>query len=407
MSSVEVEAYDVTRLPAERGHDSLVRPAADTHAIKQSFQAYSDLCEQLLTAEDHQDIGGKKFRKKSGWRKLGVAFGVSLEMRSEQETRDDRGRIIRAKTIVRAIAPNGRFSDGLGVADIFEKCCQPGCSKGGKHRHCAANCPGVVHFSGVEHDIPATAYTRAANRAQSDLFGMGEVSAEEITDGEQGGHTAGLTPEQEADGWARENGWVNGTESINEAKKHVRSELKKRVDAGMFASSKATELWQDYLRPGGESAPRTLVEHSDWWAANMPELDETATTATEGAPAEPDAQPAPAGQQEPLSPADSPARPVGTVEPGPALADVPTAADYPDNDHRGRLDEVLRDHGPVKMNETLAGQPRTALLNQLHARGVERISTAWDDNILRSLLGGIVFRNQVADAAKTPDGAPF
>lgn len=168
-----------------------------------------------------------------------------------------------------------------------------------------------------------------------------------------------------------------------------------RAKAGWDKTAAVAAL-HDFLSTGEIAATPTPPEPAD-----------TAPAAPESAAGDPDPQPDPVTPQEPLTAADSPARSVQTVEPGPALADVPVAAEYPDNDHRGRLDNLLRDHGPVKMNETLAGQPRTALLNQLHARGVERISTEWDDNILRSLLGSIVIRNQLADAAKTPDGAPF
>ena len=139
--------------------DALVRPAASVSAIEESFHEYQQLCTRLLTDDDIQHIGGKSFRKKSAWRKLAVAFGVSCEVRERIYDRDDTGAILRAEVIVRATAPNGRYMDGLGVCDVSER-----------------------KFSKPQHDIPATAMTRATNRACADLFGMGEVSAEEITD---------------------------------------------------------------------------------------------------------------------------------------------------------------------------------------------------------------------------------
>lgn len=168
--------------PAVRPVSALVSPAAPTEEIERAFRAYSALCERLLTPDDYQQIGDRQFRKKSAWRKLAVAFGVSCEITNRDYERNDAGRIIRAEVLVRATAPNGRYMDGVGACDAFERCCPTPCPKRtwGKHTCCLADCTGGRHFSNPQHDIPATAATRATNRACSDLFGMGEVSAEEI-----------------------------------------------------------------------------------------------------------------------------------------------------------------------------------------------------------------------------------
>lgn len=415
MSTTEVAVYDVSRLPAERGHDSLVRPAADTHAIMQSFVAYGELCDQLLTKDDYQTIGKKDFRKKSGWRKLAVAFGVSIEMQSETEARTDDGRIIRAKVVVRAIAPNGRFTDGLGVAEIHEKCCIKEYCNNKSHTHCRPGCPGTIHFSGVEHDIPATAYTRAANRACSDLFGMGEVSAEEITNGGEpgGGQPQSFGANQDAgpdpDGWARENGWAEGSASIVTAKKAVRAALAQRVEAGVIESSKATELWHDYLRPEGPQGAigdRTLPEHEGWLTANMPEMPYT----PEGQETPP-AAPAPAASPEP-----GPAQPEAattaqeTAPAAGAIPDEPSANDYEDNTHRSDLDKHLAKYGHEGMLGRIGQTPDEVIVKQLQSRGVDKVSTAWGPQTTRSLLAAIVMRNAVNDAraaAKPTDGDPF
>jgi hypothetical protein len=163
---------------------SLIRPAADLATIKQAFGDYQLLCRELLDDDDFQQIGSKKHPKKSAWRKLSIGMGVSLSNIRWEHTRDEKGRIVRSEFLARATASNGRFADGWGLCDIHEKCCEEGCTKRGGHKHCPAaqgqECSGVRHFSHAEHDIPATAETRAKNRAASDLFGMGEVSAEEI-----------------------------------------------------------------------------------------------------------------------------------------------------------------------------------------------------------------------------------
>lgn len=154
---VEPEPSVADLTPALRPSSALVEPAADTAQIEKAFRAYTALCDRLLNSDDYQQIGPKRFRKKSGWRKLAVAFGVSCELVDKDYAFNDKGEIVRAECVVRATAPNGRSMDGLGVCHRTER-----------------------GFSKPEHDIPATAMTRATNRACSDLFGMGEVSAEEV-----------------------------------------------------------------------------------------------------------------------------------------------------------------------------------------------------------------------------------
>lgn len=165
---------------------AVMRPVGSVDALRQAFLEYQELTKSLLTDDDYQTIGNKRFPKKSAWRKLSTAFGVSFKIADKQIEYDEEGRAQRAEFTVTATAPNGRAMDGWGSADLHEKCCDRGCSKGGKHTHCKAakgeHCDGTIHFSHPNHDIPATAETRAKNRAASDLFGMGEVSAEEVMD---------------------------------------------------------------------------------------------------------------------------------------------------------------------------------------------------------------------------------
>lgn len=148
---------------APRGDLVTAAPVDDVVALQRQ---YVKLCSALLDATDihriRDDKGNwREYKKRSAWRKLAVAFNVSAETVEYDETRDDDGAIVRARYTVRALAPNGRHMDGVGVCDIGERR-----FKSNKDR--------------AEHDLPATAYTRAANRAFADLFGLGEVSAEEI-----------------------------------------------------------------------------------------------------------------------------------------------------------------------------------------------------------------------------------
>lgn len=193
---IEDEPATVASLVPVVNSGALVTPAASEQKILEAFHAYTVLCERLLIPSDYQRIGDKDFRKKSAWRKLAVAFGVSCQILDRAYQRDDQTRITYAEVVIRATAPNGRFMDGIGSCDHKERCCDPKtCPKKtwSSHRCCPADCGGFSHFSHAQHDIPATAATRATNRACADLFGMGEVSAEEVADGD----------------WFTVNGWVN------------------------------------------------------------------------------------------------------------------------------------------------------------------------------------------------------
>lgn len=178
---------------------NLTAPIATVEATRAAFEAYNSLRTTIITRTDVQNIQGKEFVTKSGWRKLAVVMGVSSEIVSRDYLRDHQGRIISAEVIVRATAPNGRSMDGLGLCDFHERCCPRAyvadavCKAGGRHSHCAEGCDGFNHFSKPQHDIPATASTRALNRACSDLFGFGEVSAEEVTDKEDPAPEATIT----------------------------------------------------------------------------------------------------------------------------------------------------------------------------------------------------------------------
>jgi hypothetical protein len=116
----------------------------------------------LLDESDWQsfrDKSGDKqaFCKRSGWRKIATWFELSLETRSIEVERDTDGNPLRARVIARAIAPNGRYAEGEGACAADER-----------------------RFSKLEHDLQATAATRAINRAISNLVGLGAVSAEEL-----------------------------------------------------------------------------------------------------------------------------------------------------------------------------------------------------------------------------------
>lgn len=144
------------------------RPLAplDVAATRAAITQYQSGLKALLDpAEDLQlfkDRKGEKhsFVKRSGWRKIALWCDLSLESRTEEIDRAEDGKVLRARVVYRALAPSGRFADGEGSCDRQERA-----------------------FSKPEHDILATAATRAANRAVSNLVGLGAVSAEEVDGG--------------------------------------------------------------------------------------------------------------------------------------------------------------------------------------------------------------------------------
>lgn len=144
--------------------DTVIVPL-DTGQVRAAMTAYQDGLKSILDDEDYQHFKDKKtgesrkFPKRSAWRKIAYWFNLDLELLSEDVTRDPQGNPIRAKVKARAIHPNRRHADGDGACSIKER-----------------------GFGKPEHDIPATAATRAMNRAISNLVGMGEVSAEEVDD---------------------------------------------------------------------------------------------------------------------------------------------------------------------------------------------------------------------------------
>jgi hypothetical protein len=128
-------------------------------ALKE-WEAYQEITEKLLNEKDYQSIGRTKFKKKSAWRKYMKAFRISTRVVEKEIIKDDNGRVIEASFLVRAWMPDGREVEGWGNCSKFER-----------------------GFTKPNHDIPATAMTRAVNRAVSDLIGAGEVSAEEMEGG--------------------------------------------------------------------------------------------------------------------------------------------------------------------------------------------------------------------------------
>lgn len=134
----------------------------DIGQTKQAMAIYQQGLQAILADNDWQQFVDRrgnrhKFLKRSGWRKIALWFGLNLETQREEIDRDVNGHPLRARVVYRAIASDGRYADGEGGCDTTER-----------------------NIQKPEHDLLATAATRAVNRAISNLVGLGEVSADEI-----------------------------------------------------------------------------------------------------------------------------------------------------------------------------------------------------------------------------------
>lgn len=153
-----------TEVVRRERRSEVIRPL-DADQLIESFTAYQDLLPRLLDASDYQDAGrGKRFVKKSGWRKIATAFDLDVQLIRSTIERDETGQPLRAEVWARAIAPSGRSMDGDGYCSVDEE--RFSGPRGNKSK--------------LENDLRATATTRAMNRAISGLVGMGDVSAEEV-----------------------------------------------------------------------------------------------------------------------------------------------------------------------------------------------------------------------------------
>src|SRR5689334_11917047 len=128
-----VEQGEVRELAiAPVDHGALVQLVAQPEQILANWKQFQALKQKLLDPGDYQPYNQsvnrdgrwitetKQFIKKSGWRKIGSAFGISLEELSRETVNLPDG-AISVSMKVRAVAPGGhRHSDGLGACDSTE-----------------------------------------------------------------------------------------------------------------------------------------------------------------------------------------------------------------------------------------------------------------------------------------------
>ena len=133
-----------------------VKPLVSPEQAAEEWAKFEALKSMLLTEEDYQSIAGKRYIKRSGFRKIAVYFRLSDRI-LEQERIDREDKSFSWRIVVEVEAPNGRISTGVGACDSRER-----------------------NFAHIEHDVYAIAHTRAKSRAISDMVAGGAVSAEEM-----------------------------------------------------------------------------------------------------------------------------------------------------------------------------------------------------------------------------------
>jgi len=139
-----------------------VIPRPNVEGTVEAMNEFQKLKQKVLNANDTVTISGKQYIKRSGWRKIAMAFNISTEIvQIEREKVDDKTYVVRV--IARAKNIGGRVSEEAAVCDSTEF------ERG--------------NLQGTLHNIETKAVTRAINRAISNLVGGGEVSAEEIVKG--------------------------------------------------------------------------------------------------------------------------------------------------------------------------------------------------------------------------------
>ena len=190
----EIETVHESEESAPEQKGGVLQPASENlEDIADTYTAFEQIKTDLLTADDRQKIGGNVFIKKSGYRKIATAFNVSVDIVDKE--REIREGVLTWRVTARASAPNGKSVESIGscasnesnhmekIADNIQQL--------DNHDTYSRDDPNIMKVEGKwrrlrstkavkEHDILATAETRAKNRAISDLVGGGEVSAEEL-----------------------------------------------------------------------------------------------------------------------------------------------------------------------------------------------------------------------------------
>lgn len=148
----------VEMIPVPNQTDALiVRPAMTPDDSLIAWNEFQELKSRVKSPQDIVYIQGKEYLTKSFWRKMGTFFNLTDDIMTREIELDSMGKTRSAYYEVRVTHPNGRSVVGIGFCCATER-----------------------RFAHPDHDIRATANTRAKNRAISDMIAGGEATAEEM-----------------------------------------------------------------------------------------------------------------------------------------------------------------------------------------------------------------------------------
>lgn len=194
---IDVDGEEVDSRPVPQSENSLIQPVSDISDVVSLYDRFEEIKSELLDKEDTTSIQGNVHVNKSGWRKIATAFNLSVEIVDHEIWVEDG--IVKARVVARATAPNGKVSTEIGMCASNEANSMTrleGNAEVSKdqvsEKYGGFDEEDILLVDSAwrglhdprevnEHNILATAATRAKNRAISDCVGGGEVSAEEIT----------------------------------------------------------------------------------------------------------------------------------------------------------------------------------------------------------------------------------
>lgn len=111
--------HNNTSTPTDNNRAPIIAPVASIEQIAMSYKEYLNLKSKLLNESDYMTIAGKQYMKKSGYRKLSLAFGISTEI-IHQERKDLDDRFVYTVT-VKATSPSGRYMTASGACASTER----------------------------------------------------------------------------------------------------------------------------------------------------------------------------------------------------------------------------------------------------------------------------------------------
>ena len=169
----EEEAAVTVTVPPPSPPETLLRPplTVDLQTARAAIAGIRAVLDAVIGPEDVVELQGKTYIKRSGFRKLALAYSLSTQIIARGW--ETVGQETLAYSHARVFAPDGRFADGQGWCALGE---QP--AKRGKRKPEELEPRPILPQD--YHVAAATADTRALNRAIADLVGGGAVSAEEI-----------------------------------------------------------------------------------------------------------------------------------------------------------------------------------------------------------------------------------